>query len=94
LARALLRDPEILVLDGITDSLDVKSGRAIQDIVETIAQNRTLISATNNPISAAHADLIIVIDAGRIIEQGPHETLLGQRGFYYRLWEAEKNFHV
>lgn len=96
LARALIRDPKILILDEATASLDSASEKRIQRAVESIAQNRTVIAIAHRLSTIKNADNIIVMNAGKIIEQGTHAELMTKNGSYagmVRLQniEAERN---
>lgn len=85
IARALLNDPAILILDEATSSLDSESERLVQDALETLMRGRTSFVIAHRLSTVRRADRIIVIDQGRIVEEGPHNVLLTQGGLYKQL---------
>ena len=91
LARAFFADAPILILDEATAHLDVENELQIQQAIERLAQNRTTLIVTHRLASVEHADKIIVLDAGRIVEAGTHETLMQKRGAYYNLVSMPQN---
>ena len=88
-ARALVRDPQILVLDEATSNLDSQTERAIQETIETLKQHKTVLIIAHRFSTILHADQIVVLDKGRILEQGTHRQLLQSRGLYHDLWRAQ-----
>ena len=86
IARTILKDPPILVLDEATSSLDSKSERYIQNALDIVAQNRTTLMIAHRLSTVADADMILVLDDGKIVEQGTHEELLKLNGLFAEMW--------
>jgi subfamily B ATP-binding cassette protein MsbA len=85
IARAVLRDPPILILDEATSALDSESERLVQDAIHRLMQDRTVLVIAHRLATVRHADQILVLDDGRIIERGSHAELLAGGGLYCRL---------
>ncbi|HEY5061531.1 MAG TPA: ABC transporter transmembrane domain-containing protein [Gemmatimonadaceae bacterium] len=85
IARALLVDPPILILDEATSALDTETERLVQEAVDRLLANRTVFVIAHRLSTVTHADVILVLDRGRIIERGTHSQLLAERGAYFRL---------
>ncbi|HRE29285.1 MAG TPA: ATP-binding cassette domain-containing protein, partial [Anaerolineales bacterium] len=85
-ARALLADPRILILDEATSSIDTQTERVIQAALERLLAGRTAFVIAHRLSTITRADLIVVLDRGRIIEQGSHAQLLERRGRYFDLY--------
>ncbi len=92
--RAYLSDPKILILDEATSSIDPESEKLIQRATEKITKNRTSIIIAHRLSTIENADKIIVMDQGRIVEQGKHEELLNQNGYYATLYRAQLKTEV
>lgn len=90
IARAVLKNPPILILDEATSSLDTESERLVQDAINNLMQNRTSIVIAHRLSTIRHADEIIVLQKGKIVERGTHEQLLGQNGFYRKLVDMQE----
>jgi subfamily B ATP-binding cassette protein MsbA len=91
IARALLVDPPVLILDEATSSLDTESERLVQEAVDRLLAGRTVFVIAHRLSTVVHADLILVLDSGRIVERGTHAELLSRRGEYFRLHSLQ--FH-
>ncbi len=85
IARAILKNPPILILDEATSSLDTESEKLVQDAINNMMQNRTSIVIAHRLSTIRHADEIIVLQKGEIAERGTHESLMLAEGIYYRL---------
>ena len=89
IARALLKDAPILVLDEATSALDSESEKMIQDALEKLMKNRTSIVIAHRLSTIAKLDRIIVLDQGKIVEDGTHQELLANNGIYAKLWSHQ-----
>lgn len=89
IARAILKNAPILILDEATSSLDIESERYIQSALEALMKNRTTLVIAHRLSTVEHADKIIVLDQGKIIETGNHETLLASNGHYAKLYRMQ-----
>jgi ATP-binding cassette subfamily B protein len=86
IARAILKDPPILLFDEATSALDSDSEHAITQELDRLSRNRTTLIIAHRLSTVVNAHLIVVMDRGRIVEQGSHAELLRRRGMYARLW--------
>ncbi|QYK00092.1 lipid A export permease/ATP-binding protein MsbA [Shewanella psychrotolerans] len=89
IARAILRDAPLLVLDEATSALDTESEKAIQGGLDNLRQNRTSIVIAHRLSTIENADMILVIDQGRVVERGSHAELLAKEGIYYNLYQMQ-----
>jgi ATP-binding cassette subfamily B protein len=89
LARAILRDASVLLLDEPTSGLDAASERAVLDALDRAAEGRTVVAVSHRLSLAARADRVVVLDGGRVVEQGPPGELLAAGGAYARLWALQ-----
>ncbi len=89
IARAFVADPKILILDEATSNVDTRTEKDIQDAMQKVMENRTSIIIAHRLSTIRDADIIVVMDHGRIVEQGNHEALLAQKGKYYDLYMTQ-----
>ena len=89
IARALLREPEILVLDEATSHVDNETERQIQESIDDLAGERTTLAIAHRLSTVRNADTIVVVDDGRVVEQGSHDELLDRDGLYADLWKVQ-----
>ncbi len=90
LARAVLADPQIFIMDEATSSVDTETEQLIQTAIETVLRDRIAIVIAHRLSTIRSADLILVIDGGRIVEQGTHTELLARKGGYWRLYTRQE----
>ena len=90
IARAILKNPPILILDEATSALDTESERLVQDALERLMKTRTTVAIAHRLSTIKHADEIVVLHEGEIVERGSHEELLTKDGYYKKLHEMQK----
>lgn len=94
IARAMLADAPILVLDEATSALDSESEKLVQDALEKLMQGRTSIVVAHRLSTVASLDRIVVLDRGKIVEDGPHAELIAQGGEYAQLWSRQTGAYL
>ncbi len=90
IARALLKNASILILDEATSSLDSRTEKLIQEAIDEAVHGRTSIVIAHRLSTIRNADKIIVLEEGRVVEEGALESLLEKRGLFFTLWEEQK----
>ncbi len=90
IARAILKQPRIMLFDEATSSLDSGTEQAIQETLKDVAQNHTTLVIAHRLSTVVDADRILVMDAGKIVEQGTHQNLLEQGGRYFKMWQLQQ----
>ncbi|HET7656862.1 MAG TPA: ABC transporter ATP-binding protein [Bacillales bacterium] len=93
IARVFLKNPPILILDEATSALDLESEHLIQEAIEKLARDRTTFIVAHRLSTITHADRIIVIENGEIVEDGNHHSLMNRRGNYYNLFKVQQLSH-
>ncbi|MBM77104.1 MAG: hypothetical protein CL846_01355 [Crocinitomicaceae bacterium] len=93
IARAILKDPSILILDEATSSLDNNTEKLVQNALEKLLKNRTSIVIAHRLSSVKNANNIIVIDKGKIIESGTHDELIEKKSHYYQLYTNQSDIN-
>ena len=89
IARAVLANPKVLILDEATASVDTETEKAIQKSLNYLVKGRTTLSIAHRLSTLRDADRLVVIDNGRIVEEGTHDELESQKGIYYRLMKLQ-----
>jgi len=90
IARAVLKNPPILILDEATSSLDTESERLVQDAINTLMKDRTSLVIAHRLSTVRHANEILVLQNGEIVERGTHDQLVAAAGFYKRLVDMQE----
>jgi ATP-binding cassette subfamily B protein len=90
IARTVLKAPPILILDEATSALDIHTEREIQAALERVSADRSTVVIAHRLSTIVHADEIIVLDDGRIVERGTHDALLAQNGLYASMWNRQR----
>ncbi|WP_028548569.1 ABC transporter transmembrane domain-containing protein [Paenibacillus sp. UNC451MF] len=94
IARALLRKPKLLLMDEVTSALDPATESDINQLIQQIRGEKTIVSVTHRLASVVNADQIYVFQEGRIVESGKHQELLQLHGVYNSMWEKQHGFHL
>ena len=90
----MLRKPPILILDEATSSIDTRTEVLVQDAFEELMKGRTSFIVAHRLSTIREADIILVMDSGKVIEQGTHEELLAEKGFYAKLYNSQYEFVI
>ncbi|MFN5180391.1 MAG: ATP-binding cassette domain-containing protein, partial [Bacteroidota bacterium] len=90
IARALVKNPAILILDEATSALDTESERLVQEAINNMMQQRTSLVIAHRLSTIRHADEILVLQQGKIVERGRHEELIARNGFYKKLVDLQE----
>jgi ATP-binding cassette subfamily B protein/subfamily B ATP-binding cassette protein MsbA len=91
LARAILRQPELLILDEATSALDSQSERLVQQAIERFERDHTVLVIAHRLSTIVGADQILVLEGGRVVQQGTHSSLLAEAGLYQQLWQQQSD---
>ena len=95
IARAIMKDAPIIILDEATSSVDPENEDELQRAIEALTHDKTIIMIAHRLKTVRNADQILVLDQGRIVQQGTHEELLGEPdGKYYELWNAQAQYYT
>lgn len=89
IARAAIADPPVMILDEATSSIDTRTERIVQSGMDRLMQGRTVFVIAHRLSTIQNSDVIMVMDHGRIIERGTHDTLLAEKGTYYQLYTGK-----
>ncbi len=91
IARAVLKQPRIFIFDEATSSLDSETERHIQQNIERLSHGVTTLLITHRLSTVVHADVILVLAGGRVVERGDHDELLAQKGIYSGMWQSQQH---
>jgi len=97
IARAILKNAPIVILDEPTAALDTESEVAVQGAIDKLVEDKTVIVIAHRLSTIAAADMILVVDEGKVIQQGTHDELVATQGRYYNMWSAQqriKEWHI
>ena len=89
IARAMLYHSKMLILDEATSNVDTSTERQIQKAMRELMKDKTCFVIAHRLSTIQHADMILVVDQGDVVEQGTHESLMAKKGFYYKLYAAQ-----
>jgi len=89
IARAMLLDAHMLILDEATSNVDTRTEQQIQSAMRTLMQDKTCFVIAHRLSTIRSADNILVLDGGQVVEQGTHDSLMAQKGFYYALYQSQ-----
>ena len=90
IARAYVRNPDLILLDEPSSALDIRNERLLQEALNKLMENRTVVVVAHRLSTVRQADCIIVLDKGRVVESGTHEQLLAHEGYYAKLLDGEE----
>lgn len=90
IARAIMKDSPVIILDEATANVDPENEKELTEAIEALTKDKTIIMIAHRLKTVRHADQILVVDGGRIVQQGTHEELLEQDGIYRRFVEARE----
>ncbi|HUR30698.1 MAG TPA: ABC transporter ATP-binding protein, partial [Saprospiraceae bacterium] len=89
IARALIRDPQLVILDDSLSAVDTQTEHTIVDFLNKELTDKTAIIITHRVVGMLEYDMVLVLDKGRLMEQGTHDELIGRQGLYYELWQQQ-----
>ncbi|MCD8483522.1 MAG: ATP-binding cassette domain-containing protein [Verrucomicrobia bacterium] len=92
IARVLLKNPSLLIFDEATSSVDTQTERYIQEAIDNLLHGRTVLVIAHRLSTVRKADQIVVLEHGKILEQGSHDALIAQEGHYARLWSYQNDW--
>ena len=89
IARAMIRDPQLVILDDSLSAVDTQTEHTIVDFLNKELAGKTSIMITHRVVGMLEFDMVLVLDEGKLVEQGTHEELIEKQGFYYDLWQQQ-----